>query len=122
MSKKEENKNKTNKAIDYPVIYSYIYEREREDINRLAGKFKNTRKTKSKTTSNRVIIGFKVENGKAVPIYSDKSLGFTEKVAKKQTSKVMVVKSGVVTGKATKTPKKNTARSKQNKNNQGKEN
>lgn len=67
-------KNETNKANDYPVIYSYIYERESEDIKRLAGKFSTTKKANAaKTGSVSAIRGFKIEEGKAVPIYSDKS-------------------------------------------------
>ncbi|TXF77787.1 hypothetical protein [Chryseobacterium sp.] len=68
------NKDETNKSVEYPIIYSYIYERESEDIKRLAGKFANAkRSTTKKTGSVSVIRGFKIEGDKAVPIYSDTS-------------------------------------------------
>ena len=59
------------KSIEYPVIYSYIYERESQDIKRLAGKFKNAR---VKKTSNAVVVktitSFKLDkDGKIIPIY-----------------------------------------------------
>lgn len=69
MTKKEKNK-----SIEYPVIYSYIYERESEDINRLARKFATTKKTPyEKTGAISPIRGFRIENGEAIPIYSDEA-------------------------------------------------
>jgi uncharacterized protein YydD (DUF2326 family) len=66
-----ENKDK-NKAIEYPVIYSYIYEREKEDIERLAKKFKVKVRKSKKLPEGKVIVGYLVEDGEAKPIYKDK--------------------------------------------------
>jgi len=100
-----------NKAIEYPVIYSYIYEREKEDILRLAEKFKNARKRKSEgIDKNRIIVGFKIENAKAVPIYKSVKEGAIV-VALREGTKVAVEKSGV-TVKRTNTKPKNSATAK----------
>lgn len=61
----------SNKALEYPVIYSYIYERESEDIKRLARKFKGFRKNKAEASPKKVIIGYKIEGEKAIPIYKE---------------------------------------------------
>lgn len=59
------------KSIDYPVIYSYIYERESEDIKRLVDKFKNARiKKPTENIEVKTIIAFRTdENGKLIPVY-----------------------------------------------------
>ncbi|MHA8061485.1 hypothetical protein PQG22_09430 [Aquirufa beregesia] len=72
MSDKIESKKDKNYAVKYPVIYSYIYERESQDINRLAGKFRSSRNLSvKKTSTNQSISGFRIENGIATPIYSE---------------------------------------------------
>lgn len=99
---------KENKAIEYPVIYSYIYEREKEDILRLAGKFKNARKRKSEEIDeNRIIVGFKVEDGKAIPIYESGKEG-ARVVALRKGTTVAVRKSGVTVKRANTKPKSST--------------
>ncbi|WP_333862809.1 hypothetical protein [Sphingobacterium sp.] len=73
MKKRSNKEDKKSKELsEYPVIYSYIYEREVDDINRLANKI-NTIKNRKKSTPpiSKIIIGYKVENGKVVPIYQD---------------------------------------------------
>ena len=94
-----------NKAIEYPVIYSYIYEREKEDILRLAEKFKNSRKRKSEEVEdNRIIIGYKIEGGKAVPIYESRKE--RERVIPLGTgTKVAVEKSGVTVNRVKTNPR-----------------
>lgn len=107
MSKKEIRR-RENKAIEYPVIYSYIYEREREDILRLAERFKNTRRRKDeKIEENRIIIGYKIENGKAVPIYESRK-EVQKLVGLRKGTKVAVRKSGV-TVQRTNTNKRSAA-------------
>jgi hypothetical protein len=66
-------KNMAVKSSEYPVIYSYIYERESQDIKRLAGKFKNTRIKKAKDIVEvKTITSFKVDkDGKIIPVYQD---------------------------------------------------
>lgn len=119
MSEKRETRNNTNKAVDYPIIYSYIYEREREDIKRLAGQFKNTRKTATKPIPRR-IVGFKIEDGKAIPIYSEKvtvSAGAIPARSRGVVAKIGVVKKkSAATTKATKrvNVRKNTKSDNQN--------
>lgn len=112
MSENKETKKTINKATEYPVIYSYIYERESQDIKRLAGKFKATRKTAKKTAtksnSAKVITGFKIEDGKAIPIYSDKPAVVILDAEIQQSSKVIVAKSGVVKRKTQIAAKKTT--------------
>ena len=98
-----------NKATEYPIIYSYIYERESQDIRRLAGKFKGTKKTTTKSISAKGIIGFKIEDGKAIPIYSDKPTGNVLNTVNQKKSKVIAAKSGVVRRKTT-TPKRRAQR------------
>ncbi|PTB97627.1 hypothetical protein C9994_01975 [Marivirga lumbricoides] len=94
MSKKDIKRGE-NKAIEYPVIYSYIYEREKEDILRLAEKFKNTRRRKDeKIDENRIIVGYKIESGKAVPIYESRK-ELQKVVGLRKGTKVAVRKSGV---------------------------
>ncbi len=74
MSKEKITNVKVNKAVEYPVIYSYIYEREKEDIIRLAGKFKGVRKSSRRATVEpKLITGFKIENGVGVPVYAKES-------------------------------------------------
>lgn len=99
MSKKNIRR-RENKAIEYPVIYSYIYEREKEDILRLAEGFKNARRRKDeKIDENRIIIGYKIENGKAVPIYESRKEG-QKIVGLRKGTKVAVRKSGVTVKRA----------------------
>jgi hypothetical protein len=59
------------KSIEYPVIYSYIYERESQDIKRLAGKFKNTRlkKTRNVVAVKTITSFLRNAEGKIIPIY-----------------------------------------------------
>ncbi len=58
------------KSIEYPVIYSYIYERESEDIKRLFNKFKNTRIRKPAAVEVKTITSFRIDkNGKLQPVY-----------------------------------------------------
>ena len=60
------------KSIEYPIIYSYIYERETEDIKRLSEEFKNvTIKNPPEHSNPKVILGYKIEGEKAVPIFSN---------------------------------------------------
>mgnify|MGYP006176897253 CR=1 FL=1 len=112
MSENKETKKTINKATEYPVIYSYIYERESQDIRRLAGKFKGVKKTAKKTStksnSTKVIIGFNIEDGKAIPIYSDKPAVDKLNVRIQKGSKVIVAKDGVVKRKTQITARKNT--------------
>lgn len=71
MKKKKETNTTENKELkEYPTIYSYIYERESEDIKRLLSQNKSKTR-KKKPTEVKIIIGFKVENGKAIPIYEE---------------------------------------------------
>ncbi|GEM_PF-1412857 len=78
MTKKE-----INKSIEYPIIYSYIYERESEDIKRLARKFATTKKTPhEKTGATSAIRGFRIENGEAIPIYSEAKVLATSDTSK----------------------------------------
>lgn len=73
MRKKVSKENKKNKELsDYPVIYSYIYEREVDDIQRLANKMKAIKGRKKPLLEvNKTIIRYKVENGKIIPVYAD---------------------------------------------------
>jgi len=126
MSENKETKRTINKATEYPVIYSYIYERESQDIKRLAGKFKSTKKTRKKTAtksnSARAITGFKIEDGKAIPIYSDMPAVVILDAETQQKSKVIVAKSGVVRKKVQTTTKKaTTSRRRTKKDNSGEE-
>lgn len=58
------------KSIEYPVIYSYIYERESEDIKRLSDKFKNTKIRKPATIEVKTITSFRRDdNGRILPVY-----------------------------------------------------
>ncbi|MCW2259615.1 MULTISPECIES: hypothetical protein [Sphingobacterium] len=67
---KEERKNK--ELSEYPVIYSYIYEREIDDIKRLADQIKTIKsKIKALPTNNKTIIRYTVEDGKVVPVYEE---------------------------------------------------
>lgn len=68
------------KSIDYPVIYSYIYERESEDIKRLADKFKHARiKKPTGKVEVKTIIAFRIdENGKLIPVYETPNTGAKE--------------------------------------------
>ena len=125
MSENNETKKIINKATEYPVIYSYIYERESQDIRRLAGKFttpkRATKKTATPSTA-KVIIGFKIEDGKAIPLYSDKPAVAIDSGIR-QSSKLVVAKKGLVKRKAPITTKKRTtSRRRTNKNNPGDEN
>lgn len=62
------------KSSEYPIIYSYIYEREAEDIRRLYNEHKrNLPKRKKVTIETKTIMGFKIENGTAVAIYKEES-------------------------------------------------
>ena len=90
------------KNIEYPIIYSYIYEREAEDINRLADKFKGKRVRKiSKEKIHRTITGYKIVRGKAVPIYKD-DLEKAASEAAKKVSKSAVKKTTKRSRKSTK--------------------
>jgi hypothetical protein len=112
MSENKKTHKAINKATEYPVIYSYIYERESQDIRRLAGNFKTTKRTTKKTAnrsnSTRIITGFKIEGGKAIPIYSDKPAAVISDGGIKQKSKVVVAKGGVVKRKSQNTTRKTT--------------
>jgi len=82
MSKQRKKKGLENELSEYPVIYSYIYERESEDIKRLSEKFKSVKfRPDNPETSQRTITSYRIENGKAVPVYDDgtKSNNTTEK-------------------------------------------
>ena len=71
MEKIEKKKQKkSTDAREYPAIYSYIYEREIEDIKRLSSKIKKKRQRKKDNTV-KTVLGFKIIDGKATPIYSD---------------------------------------------------
>lgn len=74
MSKQRKKKGIENDLSEYPVIYSYIYERESEDIKRLSEKFKSL-KAKPSVSENtpRTIISYKIENGKAVAVYDEET-------------------------------------------------
>lgn len=60
------------KSKEYPVIYTYIYERESEDIKRLAEKFKKMKPAKSsEKTEPKKIVSFDTDDsGKIVPVYA----------------------------------------------------
>lgn len=94
MKKKKEIERRTGRVAEYPVIYSYIYERESEDIKRLAGKFKRSR-IRSKPTQSKVIEGFEIVNGEARPIYVNKERVAELKEAVLKDEKVIVRKSGL---------------------------
>lgn len=96
MSEKNDKLNEVKvKSVKYPVIYSYIYEREREDIIRLSSKFKRVKKSAVNNNSNKVVTGFEIKNGVAKPIYADK-LSRVESVAKKPAIIATVSESGVI--------------------------
>jgi uncharacterized protein (DUF1800 family) len=70
MSANVEKRENANRAVSYPVIYSYIYERETEDIKRLAKSFKTPPSINPDTPKNKAIVGFKIENGAAIAVYA----------------------------------------------------
>lgn len=91
------------KNIEYPIIYSYIYEREAEDINRLADKFRGKKIKKiPQERINRTITGYRIEGGKAVPIYKEHTVKMASAAANR------VIKSSVKgsTARSRKSPKK----------------
>jgi len=59
------------KSTEYPIMYSYIYEREPQDIKRLYEKFKDILPQKKIVIKSRVITGYKIENGIPVPVYKN---------------------------------------------------
>lgn len=72
MKKQRKRKGQENELSEYPVIYSYIYERESEDIKRLSEKFKSIKsKRNTLDTTERTITAYRIENGKAVPVYAE---------------------------------------------------
>jgi hypothetical protein len=91
------NKGVEVKSIEYPVIYSYIYERESQDIKRLAEKFKNTRVKKVKETPvERTIVGFtQNENGVIIPIYAKAKTEKKSELKKQPVSKKSTTSSNV---------------------------
>ncbi len=73
MSEKKENNSEIKiKSVKYPVIYSYIYEREKEDIIRLSSKFKRVKKSIVNDKTNKIVTGFEIVDGIAKPIYADR--------------------------------------------------
>lgn len=95
------------KSTDYPVIYSYIYERETNDILRLSDNFKNVRIKQKKTfQASKAILGFKVENGKVIPIYEDTEN--TSKVVAKRISSQRKTKARLKNPRIARVVKKNT--------------
>lgn len=87
MKNKNEVKKTSNKAVEYPQIYTYIYERESEDINRLAKNFKSSKKITLNPSTSKKITGFKIINEKAIPIYSDVEVKKIIKPRQKRLSK-----------------------------------
>lgn len=71
INKKTATREKKTTSREYPVIYSYIYEREAEDIKRLYDSFKKNRPKRRKVIIGKVITGFNIVNGKPVPIFRE---------------------------------------------------
>jgi hypothetical protein len=93
MNPKKDVKKNINKAVEYPQIYTYIYERESEDISRLAKSYKSSKKTNSETTTPKKITGFKIVNEKAIPVYSDLVVEKVIKPRQKRISKKSISQS-----------------------------
>ena len=71
MKKKKEANVTIDKEIkEYPIIYSYIYERESEDIKRLLSHNK-PKARKKKSNEVKVVVGFRIEDGKAIPVFEE---------------------------------------------------
>ena len=89
-----------------PVVVSFFCSRLKK---------KTAKKTATKSNSARAITGFKIEDGKAIPIYSDKPAVVILDAETQQKSKVVVAKSGVVRRKAQISTKKTTTSSRRTK-------
>jgi hypothetical protein len=76
------NSSNSNKVSKYPVIYSYIYERESEDIKKLYNAHKAKPKKRKILIETRTITGFKIENGKAVAIFKEETNTIATKIKK----------------------------------------
>ncbi len=81
--RKVKAKKNDEKISEYPIIYSYIYERETEDIKRLSAKFKNARARKASVNiTPNIIIGYQMVEGKVVPIFEKKEFPKTKSTKK----------------------------------------
>jgi len=85
MSKQRRRKLSENELSEYPIIYSYIYEREAQDIKRLSENFKSFKgKSGVPETGKRAITSYRIEEGKVVPVYDDEIKPSTIKTRKKK--------------------------------------
>ncbi|MNS52385.1 hypothetical protein D3C72_850980 [compost metagenome] len=82
-------KKQEEKDTEYPIIYTYIYEREGQDIKRLSRAYKNVRPKKHATApKKKVIVRIQIVDGVPKPIYKDSTTqkAIKEIVPKKKAS------------------------------------